>query len=104
MLNWLLVHRRGPRFITQKLASTLSLVLIRFPNDARTIWPYPVHDVVSSLATGTPTVNSKGDLSTEQEFASMIAGLSIEDLDIAFLYSSTFAEEIQRADVPRQDR
>ncbi|KAK9236576.1 armadillo-type protein [Lipomyces kononenkoae] len=103
LLNWFLAHSHGPRFITQKLAATLLLVLIKFPELPNSIWPYPVHDVVISASRNTPTVGTREPLD-DRVFQSAVQSLDAHDLSLVLLFCTTFAEEISRADVPRQDR
>ncbi|KAK7206326.1 armadillo-type protein [Myxozyma melibiosi] len=109
LLNWIILHRSGPRFITQKLIATLVLALIKFPSDASTIWPYPIHDFILSLSQLSVVINTRStdadlNLQSETDFAVLIASFSRENLDTSLLFCSTFAEEMLRADVPRQDR
>ncbi|KAK9367830.1 armadillo-type protein [Lipomyces kononenkoae] len=103
LLNWFLAHSRGPRFITQKLAATLLLAVIKFPELSNSIWPYPVHDVVLSASKNTPTVGTRQPLDATV-FQSVVLSLDAHDLGMVLLFCTTFAEEISRADVPRQNR
>ncbi|KAK9464428.1 armadillo-type protein [Lipomyces arxii] len=103
LTNWFLTYRYGPRFIVQKIAATLLLVLNRRPSDASSVWPYPVYDVIVSLAQNAPVVGSV-DLMNEISFRATIQSLSQEDLEVALLFCKTFSEEIADADVARESR
>ncbi|KAK9248089.1 armadillo-type protein [Lipomyces tetrasporus] len=103
LLKWFLAHSHGPRFITQKLAGAIILALIKFPESVYSIWPYPVHDVVVSIAINTPTIGTKEPLN-DDAFQRVVQSLSAHDLIIILLFCTTFAEEISRADVPRHSR
>ncbi|KAK9495647.1 armadillo-type protein [Lipomyces doorenjongii] len=103
LLNWFLTLGHGPRYITQKLAATLLLALIKFSESSGSIWPYPIQDVVISVVRNTPTVGT-GESIDDEAFQSMVQSLDAHGLSIVLLLCTTFAEEISRADVPRQSR
>ncbi|KAK9450513.1 armadillo-type protein [Limtongia smithiae] len=103
LLSWFLLHRGGPQFITQKLASSLLLAIVRFPAFASQSWPFPVYDVFFSLLKNSVVVGTRVPESANN-FVVDVAQLTPADLEIALLFCTTFAEEIVRADGARQDR
>ncbi|KAK9459309.1 armadillo-type protein [Lipomyces oligophaga] len=105
LLAWFVLYRSGPRFITQKLASTLVLALVKtVQNTGQLSNVEPIYCVVYSISTGSAVLIQDINFITRPDLSTLISTLSAQDLDVIFLFCTTFAEELARADVPRSDR
>ncbi|KAK9478490.1 armadillo-type protein [Lipomyces japonicus] len=97
LLSWFVRTWSGPRFISQKLASTLVLAMVKFAK----IWADPVLDVMMSIDQDRPCYGSTVNNEAQLDMCLTRLGTKVGSV---FMFCATVAEEIGRVEVSRQDR